>query len=170
MKKFAAWLLAIVATAFFYTGPKQALSPGYAAAEPIKIGLIFETLGNPVFAEMKQAAVEEAALHPEVQLTVEGGASGMDLAGMVRIAENLMQKKVHVLAFSAIDAKGVIPTIKKAHAAGIPVIMHSDDTDPPMQARHFVGPDQYRVANLEGAWIAKTVGKGKIATLPTSSD
>ncbi len=157
MKKWIV-LLTLVLCAFVAANAAQ-------AAEKIKIGLVVETLGNPYFATMKAGAEAEAAKHPNVELTVLGALSGTDLAGMTRMIEDLIQKRVHVLSFNAIDPQAVIPTVQKAQKAGIPVLIHSDDLAKPV-ARHFIGPDQYRGQYEVGKMLVKMLGgKGKVAVL-----
>lgn len=139
-------------------------SPG-EAAKKIKIGLVVETLGNPYFACLKKGAEAEARKHPEVELTVLGAAIGTDLAGMTKMIEDMIQKRVDVLAFNAIDPKAMISTAKKVQSAGISVLIHSDDLAEQV-ARHFVGPDQFRGQNaVTKVVIQKLGGKGKVAIL-----
>jgi ribose transport system substrate-binding protein len=139
-------------------------APG-EAAKKIKVGLVLETLGNPAFVSLKDGAVEEANKHPEVDLTVLAAATGTDLAGMTKMIEDMIQKRVDVLAFNAIDPHAVIPTIKKAQAAGVQVLVILDDAAEPV-ARHFVGPDQYGGQFAVAKLVAKLLSeKGKIAVL-----
>lgn len=135
------------------------------AAKKVKVGLVVETLGNPYFACMKKAAEQEAKKHPEVELTVLGAAIGTDLPGMTKMIEDLIQKRVDVIAFNAIDPKAMIPTAKKAQAVGIAVLIHSDDLAEKV-ARHFVGPDQFRGQNAVTKMVVEKLGgKGKVAIL-----
>jgi ribose transport system substrate-binding protein len=135
------------------------------AAAQSKIGIVVETLGNPYFACVKKSAEEEAAKHPDVDLTVIGAATGTDLAGMTRMIEDLIQKKVDVLAFNAVDPNAMISTAKKVQEAGIKVIIHSDDLAEQV-ATHFVGPDQYAGQAAVAHTVAAALdGKGSVAIL-----
>jgi ribose transport system substrate-binding protein len=128
-----------------------------------KVGIVVETLGNPYFACLKKSAEAEAVKHPDVDLTVIGAAAGTDLVGMSRMIDDLVQKKVDVLAFNAIDPQAMLQTVKKVQAAGIKVMIHSDDVAEEI-ASHFVGPDQYKgQAAVAKAVIAALDGKGKVA-------
>ena len=115
---------------------------GIASAKTVKLGIVVETLGNPYFACVKRAAEEEAKSHPDLKLTVLGAATGTDLIGMTKMIDDLIQKKVDVLAFNAIDPNAMVQTVKRVQGKGIPVLIHSDDVAEKV-ARHFVGPDQY---------------------------
>jgi ribose transport system substrate-binding protein len=136
-----------------------------AVAQNIKLGIVVETLGNPYFACVKRAAEDEAKLHPEVDLTVLGAAVGTDLIGMTKMIDDLIQLKVDVLAFNAIDPNAMVQTAKRVEAAGIPVLIHSDDLSEKV-ARHFVGPDQYFGQFSVAIAVAEQLGgKGKIALM-----
>jgi ribose transport system substrate-binding protein len=138
---------------------------GLPAEAVTKIGIVVETLGNPYFACLKKAAEEEAAKHSDVDLSVIGAATGTDLAGMTRMIEDLTQAKVDVLAFNAVDPNAMISTAKKAQAAGIKVLIHSDDLAEQV-ASHFVGPDQYAGQAAVARIVASALGgKGSVAIL-----
>jgi ribose transport system substrate-binding protein len=138
---------------------------GAPASGQTKIGIVVETLGNPYFACVKNAAEEEAAKHSDVDLTVIGAATGTDLAGMTRMVEDLTQAQVDVLAFNAVDPNAMISTAKKVQNAGIKVLIHSDDLAEQV-ATHFVGPDQYAGQAAVAAIVAAALdGKGSVAIL-----
>jgi ribose transport system substrate-binding protein len=144
-------------------GILTALAPPAEAQS--KIGIVVETLGNPYFACLKQAAEEEASKHPDVDLTVIGAATGTDLAGMTRMIEDLTQAQVDVIAFNAVDPNAMISTAKKVEDAGINVLIHSDDLAEQI-ADHFVGPDQYAGEAAVAQIVASALdGKGTVAIL-----
>jgi ribose transport system substrate-binding protein len=135
------------------------------AVAKTKIGIVVETLGNPYFACLKKAAEEEAAKHPDVELSVIGAATGTDLAGMTRMIEDTVQKKVDVLAFSAIDPNAMISTATKVKNSGVKVLIHSDDLAQQV-ADHFIGPDQQAGEAAVARTAARSLGgKGKVAIL-----
>ena len=150
--------IVIVALAFAgFTSP--------AFAKDIKIGIVVETLGNPYFACLKRSAEAEAKNHPNVKLTVLSGALGTDLIGVTKMIDDLIQKRVHVLAFSAIDPNAMVQTVKKVQKSGIRVLIHSDDLAKQV-ARHFVGPDQYYGQSAVAKAVAEELGgKGKVALM-----
>jgi ribose transport system substrate-binding protein len=130
-----------------------------------KIGIVVETLSNPYFSCLKKAADEEAAKHSDVSLTVVGGASGSDIAGNVKLIEDMMQKKVDVLSFIASDPDVMMNEVKKVQTAGIPVLIHSDDTRQPV-AKHYIGPDQIGGEGAVARMLAEALdGKGEVAII-----
>ena len=158
MKRMIGIVIVAVAVAFAgFTSP--------AFAKDIKIGIVVETLGNPYFACLKRSAEAEAKKHPNVKLTVLSGALGTDLIGVTKMIDDMIQKRVHVLAFSAIDPNAMVQTVKKVQKSGIRVLIHSDDLAKQV-ARHFVGPDQYYGQSAVAKAAAEELGgKGKVALM-----
>lgn len=138
---------------------------GSVAQAETKIGIVVETLGNPYFACVKQSAEAEAGKHDDVKLTVLGAATGTDLIGMTQMIEDLIQMKVDVIAFSAVDPSAMIQTAKKVQDAGIKVLIHSDDLSEQV-ASHFVGPNQYEGQAAATRSLADAIDrKGKVAII-----
>ncbi len=158
MKRMIGIVIVAVAVAFAgFTSP--------AFAKDIKIGIVVETLGNPYFACLKRSAEEETKKHPNVKLTVLSGALGTDLIGVTKMIDDMIQKRVDVLAFSAIDPNAMVQTVKKVQKSGIRVLIHSDDLAKQV-ARHFVGPDQYYGQSAVARAAAEELGgKGKVALM-----
>lgn len=141
-----------------------ALAPA-AHAETTKIGIVVQTLGNPYFACLKRGAEEEAAKHDGVELTVLAGATGDDVAGIVRLVEDLVQKKVDVMSFLATDPDIMMGTAKKVQDAGIPVLIHSDDTREHV-GKHYIGSDHIAGGTAMAKMLAEEIGgKGKVAVI-----
>jgi ribose transport system substrate-binding protein len=137
----------------------------HAETKNVKIGIVVETLGNPYFACLKRGADEEAAQNPGVELTVLGGNSGADVTAIVKIIDDLVQKRVDVMSFIASDPDLMMGSVKRVQAAGIPVLIHSDDTREPI-AKHYIGPDQIGGEGAMGVLMAKALrGSGKVAIL-----
>lgn len=148
-----------------------ALSWGFAlptpvlAADKISMGLVVETLGNPYFACVTGAAKDEAAKLGTVDLTVVGASLGTDLVGMTRMIDDMIQKKVDVLAFNALDPNAMMSTVKKAKDAGLKVLTFSDDTAEPV-ADHFIGGFPQEGAKQAAKYVARKIGgTGKVAIL-----
>ncbi|MGA0565510.1 sugar ABC transporter substrate-binding protein [Ancylobacter sp. VNQ12] len=136
-----------------------------AAFAATKIGIVVQTLGNPYFACVKRGAEEEAKKHEGVELTVLAGATGDDVAGIVRLIEDLMQKKVDVMSFLATDPDIMMGTTKKVQDAGIPVLIHSDDTREPV-GKHYIGADHVAGGAAMAKMLVQEIGaKGKVAII-----
>lgn len=135
------------------------------AAETINMGLVVETLGNPYFACVTSSAKQEATRLGNVNLTVVGASIGTDLVGMTRMIDDMIQKKVDVLAFNALDPNAMLSTVQKAKDAGIKVLIFSDDTAKPV-ADHFIGGFPEEGGRQAAKYVARKIGSaGKVAIL-----
>jgi len=83
------------------------------------IGLSVSTLNNPFFVTLRDGA-RAAADTAGLELLVLDAQDKADK--QVSDLEDLVQKKVKVILINPTDAAAVVPAIRKANAAGIPVI------------------------------------------------
>src|SRR5471032_283345 len=146
---------AVARASFLGLAVASLVSSGAAtAADQIAIGLITKTDTNPFFVKMKQGA-EEAA------------PKGGDNATQVTAVENMMTAGVKAILITPSDTKAIVPTLKKARAAGILVIALDTPTDPQDATDALFATDNFKAGVLIGEYAkASFAGKpAKIATL-----
>jgi len=105
--------LAVLTVVLVFTGV-----PLYGAAMPV-VGLSISTLNNPFFVDLRDGA-QAAAKQLNVNLIVLDAQN--DSAREASGIEDLIQKKVAVIAINPTDSDAIVPTIKKINAARIPVV------------------------------------------------
>lgn len=89
------------------------------AKNKIKIGVSLSTLNNPFFISLKKGITQEAKSNgSKVQLF----DAQNDSSKQNNDIEDLIQKKVNVIIINPVDSDAIVPAIKDANAAGIPVI------------------------------------------------
>lgn len=137
-----------------------------------KIGFVVTTLANPYFVDVTNAAKQEAAKHPNVDLIVQAPPAATDTDRQVQIIEDLIAQRVQALCVVPADSKSVIPVIKKANNANIPFLVLDNKVDPTAAASagihtaSFIGSDNFLGGQLAGQYIAKRLdGKGTVAIL-----
>jgi ribose transport system substrate-binding protein len=125
------------------------------ATAKIRIGYVLPDLANPFIAALRDGAVVEAKKQ-NVDLLVKGTN---DPAGQTNAFLNYVGAKVDAIGVDSIDSKAIIPAVKKANAAGIPVVA--------IQAQPaggkvvtFIAADNFRGGVLIGEAIS-TYCKGK---------
>ncbi len=69
-----------------------------------------------------KAGAEQAGRDFHADIIWKGPSQEIDIAGQIAIVEDYINKRVDAIVLAACDAKGLISTIAKAKAAGIPVI------------------------------------------------
>jgi fructose transport system substrate-binding protein len=134
------------------------------AAEPV-IGLITKTETNPFFVKMKEGAAQEAKAKGAKLMSGAGKADG-DNAGQVTHIENMMTAGAKTILITPSDSKAIVPTIKKARAAGVMIIALDSPTDPQDATDALFATDNYKAGLLIGQY-AKVAMKGKAPKIAT---
>jgi len=91
-----------------------------------------------------------------------------DIAQQISQIETLIQKKVDVLTVWPVNGKAVVPAVKKAYDAGIPVLIVNSliDESGYDYVAGFAGPDTYAEGeNAAKGMIEALDGKGKVVEL-----
>lgn len=93
-----------------------------AAGKELKsVGLTVNDMANPFFVAMAKGAEATAKkINPNAKLTAL--SSNNDLGIQVGQIENFIANKVDLILVNAADPKGIAPSLKKAHDAGIVVV------------------------------------------------
>lgn len=93
------------------------------ADRKLRIGLVLPDLSNLYIAGLRNGVQAEAKKNGDTVL-VKGTS---DATGQANAAQNYIAAKVDVLIIDAIDGKGIVPAIKAANKAKIPVITIQSD-------------------------------------------
>src|SRR5438876_3043076 len=147
-----------------------ALSASFAqAADKIVIGHSQPNLGWPYIAAVTNALQASAKKMDGVEL-VTLSADG-DIAKQSSDISTLVNRKVNVLLVTSLDGNAVIPALKAAHDAGIPILAVSNEPADPGKSllAGYSGPDDY----VQGVIAAELLndalgGKGGIAIIEGS--
>ncbi|MFP4592602.1 MAG: ABC transporter substrate-binding protein [bacterium] len=94
----------------------------HAADKPLKsVGVTVGSLGNPYFVTVVKGAEARAkAINPNAKVTTV--SADYDLNKQFTQIDNFISAHVDLILLNAADAKAIEPAVKKAQAAGIPVI------------------------------------------------
>ena len=135
--------------------------PLYAAAPPT-VGLSLSTLNNPFFVDLRDGA-QAAAKKMNVNLVVVDAQN--DSAREASQIEDLIQKKVAVIAINPTDSDAIVPTIKKINAVRIPVITVDRGANGGVVAAH-IASDNVAGGKMAAQYVAKRLkGKGSVVML-----
>jgi ribose transport system substrate-binding protein len=98
-----------------------ALSPVASAKDLGSIGITVGSLGNPYYVALVKGATAEAKqINPQVQVTAV--SADYDLNKQFNQIDNFIAKGVSMILVTASDQNAILPSIKRAQAAGIVVI------------------------------------------------
>jgi fructose transport system substrate-binding protein len=137
------------------------------------VGLVTKTNTNPFFVKMKQgfdAKAKELGLTPQAY----AGKFDGDNDGEVAAIEQLMSAGAKGILLVPSDSTAIVPTVKKARAAGILVITLDTPLDPIDAADANFATDNFKAGELIGQWAKATLGDkakdAKIATLDLTAN
>ena len=130
------------------------------------VALVMKTLTNPFFMEMEKGA-RRAAKEMGVNLTVKTGAQETSITQQIAIIEELIHDKVDGIVIAPASSTELIPILKKAQDANIPIINIDNQLDVEV-CRKFglVNVPFISVNNEQGAYLAAKYISEKI-TVPT---
>ncbi len=93
-----------------------------AAAETMTIGITQNNVGVDSYqTTYEQAFIAAAEANPDVEVVVLD--AGGDVARQIAQMEDLIQQEVDAIIIWPTNGEAVIPAVRKAHSAGIPVVV-----------------------------------------------
>jgi ABC-type sugar transport system substrate-binding protein len=136
-----------------------------AADTPLDICVVHNNADHPSITAIVNGMNDEGAIY-HANITYFDPA--FDPQKQVSMVEDCIARKPSVIVVNAVDPAAVVQVIKKAHDAGIPVVMQNADTNDAGHAytRTFVGSQSYDQGYAVGQMIAKaTGGKGNMVII-----
>jgi fructose transport system substrate-binding protein len=124
----------------------------------VTIGLITKTETNPFFVKMKEGAQAQAK-KDNVKLLTASGKTDTDNASQVTAMENMTTQGAKVILDVPADSKAIVPSIKKARAAGVTVITLDTPTEPQDAADALFATDNLKAGELIGQYAKAAVKK-----------
>jgi ribose transport system substrate-binding protein len=146
-----------------------AMSASAALADTIVIGHSQPNLGWPYIAAVTNALEAAAKEMGGVEVVTLSGDG--DIAKQSSDIGSLVNRKVNVLLVTSLDGNAVIPALKQAHDAGIPILAVSNEPAEPGQAllAGYSGPDDYVQGVIAAELLHEALGgKGSIAIIEGS--
>jgi ribose transport system substrate-binding protein len=151
-----AMILLMVTGSLGFSGGQKEVEEG------ITLGLSLSTLNNPFFVTLKEGAEEKAAELGVKLIVVD---SQDDPAREATNIEDLIQKQVDALLINPTDADAVVPSVKKANDAGIPVFTIDRGAAGGNIVSH-IASDNVAGGKMAGEYLVKILGgKGKVVEL-----
>ena len=139
-----------------------------AVAADKEIAVIVKTTNSDFWQNVKKGANDGVAGLAGYTATFQGAASDTDLAGQVALVENAINRKVAGIVLAPSDPDALIPAMKKAWEAKIPVILIDSAASDAGKSYYqsFLATDNKLAGELcAKALIAKIGTEGKIAIM-----
>jgi ribose transport system substrate-binding protein len=135
--------------------------PLYAAAPP-SVGLSLSTLNNPFFVDLRDGAQAQTGKAKVTLLVLDAQDDAARQASQI---EDLIQKKVAVIAINPTDSDAIVPVIKKINAAKIPVITVDRGANGGVVAAH-IASDNVAGGRMAAKYVGDRLkGKGNVVML-----
>lgn len=141
--------------------------PVAEAADKIKIGITQNNVGVDSYQTTYEKAFKEAAGKLDNVETVVLDAGG-DVARQIAQMQDLIQQKVDAIVIWPTNGKAMVPAVRKAHQAGIPVVVTNSNIAEEGQEfiASFSGPNNI----TQGVYSAEMMcdalqGKGQIVQI-----
>jgi ribose transport system substrate-binding protein len=134
------------------------------AATVRKVALVMKTLTNPFFVEMERGA-RRAEKELGLELLVKTASQETSIEQQIQIVEELIRTKVDAIVIAPGDSQRLVPVLKAAQDAGIPIINIDNRLDPEAMKKHglhsvpFVSVDNEKAAYASARFIAQQVSK-----------
>jgi ribose transport system substrate-binding protein len=142
------------------------VTPAMAADK--EIAVIVKTANSDFWQNVKKGANDGVAGLKGYTASFQGAASDTDLAGQVALVENAVNRKVAAIVLAPSDPDALIPAMKKAWEAKIPVILIDSAAGKGSESYYqsFLATDNEKAGELcAQALIAKIGTTGKIAIM-----
>lgn len=161
MKSIRTILAATIAAAATLAAPA-------ATAADKEIAVIVKTANSDFWQNVKKGANAAVTELKGYTSTFQGGASDTDLAGQVALVENAVNRKVAAIVLAPSDPDALVPAIKKAWEAKIPVIVIDSAAGAAGKNYYqsFLSTDNRKAGELCAKALIDKVGTtGKIAVM-----
>jgi ribose transport system substrate-binding protein len=145
-----------------------AIAASAALAADKEIAVIVKTVNSDFWQNVKKGSTAAAEAMKGYTATFQGAASDTDLAGQVALVENAVNRKVAGIVLAPSDPDALIPAMKKAWEAKIPVILIDSAASDSGKAYYqsFLATDNQKAGELCAQALIDKVGTtGKIAVM-----
>ncbi len=133
-----------------------------ALSMALTIGFCVSTLNNPYFVSFTNGAKAEAQLLGINLIVLNANNSNGTQLNQV---EDLIQRKVDAIILNPTDSDALVPAVKAANNAGIPVIALDRSVNGGKVAM-FIASDNVEYGKMEAQYVVKVLnGKGNVVLL-----
>ena len=139
-----------------------------AAAADKEIAVIVKTANSDFWQNVKKGSNTAVGGLKGYTATFQGAASDTDLAGQVSLVENAINRKVAGIVLAPSDPDALIPAIKKAWEAKIPVVLIDSAASDSGKAYYqsFLATDNKAAGEMSAKTLIDKIGTtGKIAIM-----
>jgi len=139
--------------------PAEPAAPA-AGSDTLDIAVIVKAVTSDYWKAVGAGVDAAMQSDPTIKASFLGPNEETDIEGQIRIIESAIASKVDAIAVAPSQADQVQPTLEKAVAAGIPVVLIDTDITGFANKAAFVGTDNRLGGQLGGEFIVKALQAG----------
>lgn len=139
-----------------------AASPASAATH--RYAMVVRVLGNTAF-DLAHMGAEEAAKQIGDTEIIFVGPTTESAEGQIQIINSLIAQHVDAIMITANDATALVPALKRAMAAGIPVISFDQSLDPAGRIVHIAAANDQIIAEGPMKIAKNLIGSGEVGII-----
>ena len=130
-------------------------------AEPVRVAVVLAALDNPFYIAQKDGIEEEAANHPEADVTVSAGRERTASDEVIGLIEDAIAKDVDAIAVNGSDDKPLLPVLERVLDADIPLVLFDAPADE-LEGRYatYIGTDNEAGGRGAGEWLKTALPEG----------
>jgi len=128
--------------------------PAEAAQAGPRVALIMKTLTNPFFVEMEKGA-RKAQAETRIDLQVKTATQETSIEQQIELVDKEIKANAKAIVIAPGDSTRLVPVLKKAQDAGIPIVNIDNRLRPEAMAAAGMKPVPFiSVDNEQGAYLA----------------
>ncbi|MDR3341560.1 MAG: sugar ABC transporter substrate-binding protein [Treponema sp.] len=129
------------------------------STQQYEIAFSLKTITNDDFQRAIAESIEKAVTGMGHKFSLVMAGEQTAVATQVNQLEDLIAKKVSGIILSPMDSRAVIPALRKAKEAGIPVVLVDNTIEPGNEDLYvtYIGTDNFNAGRVGGQTLAKTL-------------
>ncbi len=147
-------------------GLSSAFAAGTALAKTDEIAVIVKSANSTFWQNVKKGAETAGKdLGGKYRVTFQGPESETAIDVQVNMVENAVNRSVAGIVLAASDPVALVPAVKKAYEAGIPVVMIDSGINNDKYYQSFLATDNRAAGKLAAEKLLAKVKSGKVAVM-----
>jgi ribose transport system permease protein len=163
--RYRKWLFTGIVTAILLAGAFafRSVSTDTTSDRTVTVAFVPKALNSPFWAAMESAALREAEAL-DVHLVSLAADRETDVERQYQIIENLIQQGVDAILLAPSGSKELVPAIRKANDASIPVLLLDTRIDEEAAASvgaevvTYIGSDNFEGGAVAGRYLSEHLG------------
>jgi ribose transport system substrate-binding protein len=129
--------------------------------EKVRVAVVLAALDNPFYIAQKEGIEEEAAKHPEADVSVSAGRERTASDEVIGLIEDAIAKDVDAIAVNGSDDKPLLPVLQRVIDAKIPLVLFDAPADE-LKGKYatYIGTDNEAGGRGAGEWLKTAMPDG----------